>query len=267
IQDRDTYAEVHTSQHLIHARYVFSSLPRAIPRDKNTHFLWQHFRGWFIRTSSPAFDASRMVLMDFRVPQQQATAFMYILPTSTREALMEYTVFSGELLASDKYDACIQDYLQTHYPGLNYVITEKEQGKIPMTDYAFPQQGERVIFIGTAGGQTKASTGYTFPFIQSHTDAIVQALEQNASPAVYHAPRERFYRYYDRLLLHVLSELQFPGDELFATLFGKNPTDMVIRFLSQQSSFLDDLSIILSLPKRPFLQAAIHEWKALIKQS
>ncbi|SFV30716.1 lycopene cyclase family protein [Thermoflavifilum thermophilum] len=261
ILDKETYAEVHTSYHTIRCRFAFSSLPRDIPQDKSIHFLWQHFQGWLIRSATPVFDASRMVLMDFRVPQQQATAFMYVLPFSAQEALIEYTVFSKQLLLPEVYDACIEQYMQMHYPDLSFEILEKEQGKIPMTDYTFPQTDKHVIYIGTSGGQTKGSTGYTFPFIQQHSDAILQALENGNSPHIYHQPRKKFYRYYDRLLLDVLSKSLYPGDKLFADLFDKNQTDKVIRFLNEQSTFWEDISIILSLPKKPFLEAALDTWK------
>jgi len=261
ILDKETHAEVHTSHHTIRCRFTFSSLPRNIPQDKPVHFLWQHFQGWMIRAATPVFDASRMVLMDFRVPQQQATAFMYVLPVNTHEALIEYTVFSKQLLPPEVYEACIQQYIQKNYPDLCYDILEKEQGKIPMTDYIFPQTDKHVIHIGTSGGQTKGSTGYTFSFIQQHSETILHALEQGNSPNTSHHPRKNFYRYYDRLLLHVLSESLYPGDKLFADLFDKNPTDKVIRFLIEQSSFGEDISIILSLPKKPFLKAALDTWK------
>ena len=38
-----------------------------------------------------------------------------------------------------------------------------------------------MYFIGTAGGQTKASTGYTFRFIQKQADKIVEELISNGN--------------------------------------------------------------------------------------
>jgi len=87
---------------------------------------------------------------------------MYVLPTSANEALLEYTLFSKDLLAKEEYETEIQNYIQKL--GITeYEIIEKEQGNIPMTCYPFWQHNSKnILNIGSAGGWTKASTGYTF---------------------------------------------------------------------------------------------------------
>ncbi|NJN35276.1 MAG: hypothetical protein HC817_14540 [Saprospiraceae bacterium] len=42
--------------------------------------LWQHFKGWFVKTDSPVFDDSTVILMDFSIPQQDSVRFIYLLP-------------------------------------------------------------------------------------------------------------------------------------------------------------------------------------------
>jgi len=100
--------------------------------------------------------------MDFSVEQQGNTRFMYVLPTSSTEALLEYTLFSKDLLSKDEYENEIETYL--HKLGITeYEIVEKEQGTIPMTSYQFWKHNTKnILNIGSAGGWTKASTGYTF---------------------------------------------------------------------------------------------------------
>jgi lycopene beta-cyclase len=86
---------------------------------------------------------------------------MYVLPTSPTEALLEYTLFSHDLLAKAEYETAIKEYIAQ----LNYQLlhNRKEQGSIPMTCYPFWKKiHKKVLNIGTAGGWTKASTGYTF---------------------------------------------------------------------------------------------------------
>ncbi|NBR59983.1 MAG: hypothetical protein EBT89_12625, partial [Opitutaceae bacterium] len=62
----------------------------------------------------------------------------------------------------EEYETAIQQYLSR----LNcdsYEIERKERGIIPMTDYPFHRVNtKRVLMIGSAGGWTRASTGYTF---------------------------------------------------------------------------------------------------------
>ena len=100
--------------------------------------------------------------MDFDVPQEGSTRFMYVLPINSMEALVEYTVFSEELLDYSRYESGIKSYLDRK--GItSYTILRKEQGVIPMTCYPFTAHNSlNILNIGTNGGWTKASTGYTF---------------------------------------------------------------------------------------------------------
>ena len=50
--------------------------------------------------------------MDFDLPQKQETRFMYLLPFSPNEALVEYTLFSKDLLEDEEYETAINDYLK-----------------------------------------------------------------------------------------------------------------------------------------------------------
>ena len=87
---------------------------------------------------------------------------MYVLPTSTTEALLEYTLFSKNLLSKEEYEAEIQKYIE-NLGITEYEIIEKEEGNIPMTCYPFWKHNTKnIVNIGSAGGWTKASTGYTF---------------------------------------------------------------------------------------------------------
>lgn len=57
---------------VLRARWVFDSRPpRRLPAARTT--LLQHFRGWFVRTARPVFDAGTADLMDFRTPAPART--------------------------------------------------------------------------------------------------------------------------------------------------------------------------------------------------
>ncbi|WP_321540563.1 lycopene cyclase family protein [Flavobacterium piscinae] len=135
--------------------------------------------GWFIKTKTEIFDDSEVKFMDFTIEQSGNTRFMYVLPTSKNEALFEYTLFSEDLLENSEYEKAIQNYL--HNLGINeYEIVEKEAGNIPMTCFPFDKQNsERVLFIGTAGGWTKASTGFTFFNSKKKSKKLVEFLKSN----------------------------------------------------------------------------------------
>ncbi len=237
------------------AAYIFNSLlPSTLPLKESDYYLLQHFKGWVIETEHPFFNETEATLMDFRVPQVQGATFVYVMPFSSTRALVEYTLFSEELLKEEEYNTGLRNYISEKLNLPGYTILEEETGVIPMTDYAFPASHHNIINIGTAGGQTKASSGYTFRFIQKHSAAITALLAQGKTPLV---SRSRRFDFYDKTFLSVLASQAVPPHTIFTTLFKKNKPQQVLRFLDNESSLKDELKIISSLPTFPFLKAAI----------
>jgi lycopene beta-cyclase len=136
---------------------------------------------------------------------------------------------------------------------------EEETGSIPMTNYRFPPYRGNIVNIGTAGGQTRASSGYTFRFIQQRAKAITDALLLTGHPFTKEGLPSEKVRFYDSVLLNILANDTVDGAIIFSRLFSKNAPGSVFRFLDSESSLRNDLSIIRSLPTFPFLRAAIKE--------
>jgi lycopene beta-cyclase len=239
---------------------VFNSVYKEPPSRKKDLVLLQHFKGWVIETDQPAFDTNKATLMDFRVHQKHGTSFAYVLPFNEQTALIEYTLFTPALLSKEQYDLELNNYITGQLQIASYKVKEQEFGVIPMTNLSFPFYKNGVYHIGAAGGQTKASTGYTFRFIQKQTQQIVDRLVSNRSLSTIPATPSRF-RFYDNTLLHILYHDQLPGKKIFSDLFRKNDPARVLRFLDNESSFADELKIISSLPTWPFLKAAIASWR------
>ena len=236
---------------------VFNSVYEPDITDKNIIRLLQHFKGWIIETDKPVFNPVEATMMDFRVPQQHGSTFAYVLPFSTTTALVEYTLFTKELLAQKEYDKELANYIHTFLGITDYTVKETEFGVIPMTNEKF-QFAKHGWQIGTAGGQTKASSGYTFQFIQKQSQQIVNCLIAGKKLNTINATPKRF-RFYDNTLLHILYHNQLPGDKIFTQLFKKNKPQQVLRFLDNESSIKDELKIISSLPTWPFLKAALKQ--------
>ncbi len=238
------------------ADFVFSS----IHGDRIQSALWQHFKGIVVEFNTPVFDApifdERVArLMDFNVPQMDATAFMYLLPLTDKKALVEYTLFSPTILETAEYDLVLNAYMEAHYKGIAYSIVHTEQGAIPMTTKKMTSRTGNVISIGTMGDAVKASTGYAFQFIQQQTQQIVSQLKLNQSlNAAVHHTRHHFY---DAVLLYILEHKKMAGDEIFARIFKKNDAATVFKFLSNTSTMIEDIRIMVSLPTQIFLPAAI----------
>ena len=222
------------------------------------YFLWQHFKGFEIKTATPVFNDAVATLMDFTVDQTEGTTFMYVMPTSPTTALVEYTLFTPNILEEEKYDEAITDYIQKTYGSIDYEVTHHEFGQIPMTNYSFVGGAGNLINIGVAGGQVKGSSGYAFHFIQEKTKTIVADVVSGKNPLRASTFAQKKFQLYDSVLLRVLQDQKLDGATIFTAIFSKNPPDRVFRFLNNESSLLDDLHIMSSVPTRIFLPTAIQ---------
>jgi lycopene beta-cyclase len=240
------------------AQYLFNSILNGVSFDRKPFiFLNQHFRGWMIKTGSDVFDPGVATLMDFRIPQNHGTAFFYALPLTANRALVEYTLFTRDILSSEEYTSSLESYIRDYITKGAYTIEEQEDGVIPMTNYPFRSREGNIVNIGTAGGHTKASTGYTFQFIQKATASIVTSLLETGVPAADLTSRR--FSWYDSILLRVLSTHGVLGSEVFTRIFKKGDPVSVLRFLDNESTFGEELEIINRMPKRKFLAASISE--------
>jgi len=215
--------------------------------------LLQHFCGWFIETNKNLFDDSTATFMDFTVDQKRNTRFMYVLPISPNKALFEYTLFSKEVLTKEEYESELLKYLAIKSI-TEYTITEIEQGVIPMTSYKFWEQNSKnILHIGTVGGWTKASTGYTFKNTSKKSIQLIAFLK--AENDFTHFRKKTRFWWYDLLLIDVLSSYNHLGSKLFSTLFKRNSLKNVFRFLDEETIFIEDLRIMLSMPPLRFIKA------------
>lgn len=222
--------------------------------------LQQHFVGWFVRCKEPVFDPEAPTFMDFSIPQKGNTRFMYVLPQSPTEALVEYTLFSESLLETGEYEAALKTYLKEDLGNPSYEIVETERGSIPMTANDFTVADRpNLVHIGIAGGWAKASTGYTFWNTSQKVPQLVKALK-NGEPLKM-AVKSKFW-YYDRLMLDVLARENEKGSLIFSMLFQSLSPQLIFKFLHEETSFAEDFKIINSCPKGMFIRAF---WKALTK--
>ena len=201
---------------------LLNSIPDKTVYEKQQKYpvLKQHFVGWFIKTKTDCFDDSMATFMDFNIPQNGNTRFMYVLPIDKKTALFEYTLFSKDLLENSEYEDAIKDYLKEKKV-TDFEILEKENGSIPMTSFKFQELNSKSILnIGTAGGWTKASTGYTFYNTSKKTKDLV-AFFKNEDDLSLFAKRTKFW-FYDLLLLDVLANNNDKGSALFASIFKKS---------------------------------------------
>jgi len=228
-------------------------LDQKYTRQEEYPVLLQHFTGWFIETKKNIFDDSVATFMDFTVDQKMNTRFMYVLPVSANKALFEYTLFSKDVLTKEEYELELQKYLELNSIS-EYTIIEKEKGIIPMTSFKFWQDNSKnILNIGTVGGWTKASTGYTFKNTSKKTIQLIAFLKTENDFTNFRK-KTRFW-FYDLLMLDVLANHNHLGSNLFSKLFQRNSLKKVFRFLDEETSFIEDLRIMLSMPPLRFIIA------------
>ena len=215
--------------------------------------LQQHFMGWFIKTKQDCFDDSVASFMDFNIPQKGNTRFMYVLPMDKKTALFEYTLFSKELLQHSEYENAIKDYLKEQKI-TDFEIIEKEMGSIPMTSFKFEElNSKNILNIGTAGGWTKASTGYTFNNTSKKTKHLVKFLK-TGNYFTQFSKKTKFW-FYDLLFLDVLANDNANGSNVFAAMFKKVNIKTILKFLDEESNLIQDLKIITSVSPKTFMRA------------
>lgn len=234
---------------------VFNSIfnPEIVRNQGKYPLLQQHFVGWFVKTKTPVFNPEQATFMDFSVAQNNNTRFMYVLPYSETEALVEYTLFSKELLPTEEYETAIAKYLE-NLGATDYEITEKERGNIPMSVYPFwKHNSKNIIHIGSAGGWTKASTGYTFKNTVKKSKALVGFLLTQIDFRKFH--RTNKFWFYDLLFIDVLSRRNDLGSTVFSGMFRQVSPALIFKFLDEETTLAEDLKVIWSCPKGLFIRA------------
>ena len=229
--------------------FIFNSVTEI---KKNHINLWQHFCGVEIKTENNFFDEEIFNLMDFDCEQRESVHFFYTLPYSKNKALIETTWISTMNDNSQKdYDNQIKRYIEKHLKIKNYKINYKEEGAIPLF-YPVCKKEKNRIDIGTAGGMTRLSTGYTFLNIQEHSKYIRENIENISNSKKFEISKK--YQFLDDIFLRVLNKHPEKMSDIFFKMFKASPKT-VIRFLSNKSNFLEDLNIIFKMPKWIFIKA------------
>ncbi|MFV5683824.1 lycopene cyclase family protein [Flavobacterium sp. GB2R13] len=258
IEESENIILIQTDAESFSCSKVFNSIynKRKVENQTKYPVLQQHFIGWFIKSEQPVFNPEQATFMDFSVEQRGNTRFMYVLPASRTEALLEYTLFSHNNLEKAEYETEIKKYIQ-NLGITNYEIIEKEQGSIPMTCYPFWKLNTKnVINIGTSGGWTKASTGYTFKNSDKKSTELVSFLQTETDFTKFHK-KSKFW-FYDLLLLDILDRKNELGSTIFSSMFKKGNPTLIFKFLDEETSLLEDIQVILKCPKMLFIKALCH---------
>ena len=241
-------------------KYSFDSRPPLIKKlQKNQFYINQSFVGWQIQTNEEVFDPQSFTMMDFEIPQDNSTQFVYVLPFDSKHALVEVTRFGEDIMSMDEGEKLLNNYLKNYK---NYQVLDIEKGCIPMTNADISTEiCSNIRNMGARSGHIKPSTGYAFKSMSMDATTIVNqiALENETIEPSNVQIRDNRFAFYDSLLLRILSEKSHLGKPIFKRLFQRIKAPEILYFLDEESSLSNELKIFYSLQWKPFIVAALKE--------
>ncbi len=220
---------------------------------------WQKFVGLEVRLKE-THNLVGPILKDVRVPQIDGYRFVYSLPFSSKEILIEDTYYSTHPgLKIERIEKEIQEYAARR----GWVIDEvlrREVGALPLSMVA-PKP--KIVDWPTIGAETNflnPVTGYTLP----HTLRLVQTLMDRSSLTIAsmkrvlnqefrkETPRLRYYAMLNRMMF-----LASKNDQRYRLLerFYKLPEPLIDRFYSGQLTLMDQARILMGKPPVPIGEA------------
>jgi len=261
IEDGEQEASVLVDGQSYTGTWVFDSLFNRSafkPDPARYHVLKQQFKGWEIETRENAFNPQAATFLDFRTSQQQGMHFFYVLPFSERHALVESVLCTTTPISWEACEQALRVYLDTILKVRTYGIRREEHGMSLLTDWPFPRQiGRRIMAIGAHGGGVKPSTGYAFIRMQEDASAIARSLLEVGHPFRV-PPGPRRYRFFDSVMLEIMTHHGERIESIFTALFKRNPAERIFRFLDEAASLWENCLMIPCLPPQLLLQAMLR---------
>ena len=261
-EKREGVWRVETGVGAFHAPYVIDTLPAKRP-ERGGAKLWQSFYGQEIECSADTFDVSCGDLMDFSAANAcgaqaafpDAVSFVYVLPTTARRALLEFTVFGPDPLNPDLLHDLLAKAVMQRVGSTEFSVLRSEHGVLPMgTLPSVSSHDASYVFAGLTAGGARPSSGYAFARIQRWAASCADALASGQGPFG-HAPDSFILRTMDALFLKLVRAYPQAAPDLFTALFAGTNTDSLIRFLSDRATLADNARVVAALLPRPLLRA------------
>lgn len=248
---------VESSMGTVTAKTVFDARPADFQSLELKNYLLQCFHGWHIETDKAIFDPNTVTLMDFPDDQSNGCHFLYVLPFSETEALIEPTYFLHHQSIPDKthFESLMQQYLAEHYHCHDWQVKGTEQGVLPMMRFPKSLQQSAVMAIGTNAGLLRPATGYAFFAVMRYCEALCKQYDQFA----YFKNTDAFSKrsaWMDEIFLKVCRAMPAQAADIFFSMFQHTDGTTIAHFMQDEASLRDLLSVIMSVPTSPFLKAA-----------
>lgn len=234
---------------------------------------WQKFVGLVCRFES-GHGALRPIIMDARVEQDDGYRFVYSLPFTANDLLVEDTYYSNSSILDVPLVRCrVDSHLRRQ--GLEPTeIVSQEAGVLPILlggrlEDMWSGSGPPVARLGLRGGFFHPTTGYSLP--DAVRNAALLAGQSEMSSAALHAlyrrrsetlwRQRRFYQRLNRMLFRAAEPKQ-----RYRVLehFYRLPEPLIARFYAGRLTALDKVRILTGRPPVPVRRAmtALRERRA-----
>lgn len=246
--------QVKTASGEYSAKWLVDTRPHRDTMESDS-VLWQSFFGQEIALDEAHFDGDQCVLMDFDDGFANGLAFVYFLPTSSKQALIEYTVFSEYRYNKEALQSMLMQAVEKYTGQIAHRVVREECGVLPMGNKRIlAHQDPSYVFSGLYAGGARPSSGYAFQRIQAWAQACaVSLVEQNR--LLPFAKDKWLQRFMDDLFLYVIKSQPKMASTLFKALFKHCPLPALVRFMSDQASLYDAFCVMKSLPTILFIQS------------
>ena len=228
---------------LFQGHYVVDSRNNDKDLDVTSVHVKQAFVGHEIDLPKDTFSSDQATIMSFK-DNSEEVEFTYILPFSSKKALIETTVFSK----NPNLNSIARKHKELLKVYKDYKVIRSEKAIIPMA-IVKDETENAVLRIGTNVGMVRPSSGYSMRRIASWILNINIVKLNEANHKYYQYKQDKFLNWLDSIFLKVIYYYPDQGPYLFMQLFSRVNMSSLIRFLSDKPSILDLIKVLWSMPK------------------
>lgn len=228
---------------LFQGQYVVDSRNNDKDLDVTSVHVKQAFVGHEIDVPKDTFSSDQATIMSFK-DNSEEVEFTYILPFSSKKALIETTVFSK----NPNLNSIARKHKELLKVYKDYKVIRSEKAIIPMA-IVKDETENAVLRIGTNVGMVRPSSGYSMRRIASWILNINIVKLNEANHKYYQYKQDKFLNWLDSIFLKVIYFYPDQGPYLFMRLFSRANMPSLIRFLSDKPSILDLIKVLWSMPK------------------
>ena len=243
IEKKHDVFNVFCKNKLFQGHYVVDSRNNDKDLDVTSVHVKQAFVGHEIDVPKDTFSSDQATIMSFK-DNSEEVEFTYILPFSSKKALIETTVFSK----NPNLNSIARKHKELLKVYKDYKILRTEKAIIPMAIMKDKTENA-ALRIGTNAGMVRPSSGYSMRRIASWILNINIVKLNEANHKYYQYKQDNFLNWLDSIFLKVIYFYPDQGPYLFMQLFSRVNMPSLIRFLSDKPSILDLIKVLWSMPK------------------